>query len=283
MGNVSGRRDEAGPSGNKGEEGGEYMENAHVSYHAHSPFPDSMVQSPPHSRRAYPSPLMFTQQVPIYPIQRPSELLQNHSNSINQNANQNDDAGIPTMITWRFDGKQVAIDGSWDNWKTRDFLQKSGKDFTIVKVLPSGFYHYRFIVDGQWRYSPDLPQEHDDLGNIFHVLDLQDFVPEVLDKLSGSESPSSPVSTYDNSPFRIEDFNEKLAELPPLLQQSLLDQSSAFRDSPESLEKPLASVLNHLYIQKDHTGQSLALSSTHRFRTKYVTAVLYKPLKKVKK
>ena len=58
-----GRRDEACPSGNKGEEGGEYMENAHVSYHAHSPFPESMVQSSPHSRRAYPSPLMFTQQV----------------------------------------------------------------------------------------------------------------------------------------------------------------------------------------------------------------------------
>ena len=60
MGNVSGRRDEAGPSGNKGEE---YMEYAHVSHHAHSPFPESMVQSPPHSPRAYPSPLMFTHQV----------------------------------------------------------------------------------------------------------------------------------------------------------------------------------------------------------------------------
>ncbi|PSS06464.1 SNF1-related protein kinase regulatory subunit beta-2 like [Actinidia chinensis var. chinensis] len=281
MGNVSGRRDEGGPSGNKGEE---YMEYAHVSHYAHSPFPESMVRSPPHSPRAYPSPLLFTHQVPIYPLQRPDVMLQIQSNSLTQNANQNDETGIPTMITWSFDGKQVAIEGSWDNWKTRDFLQKSGKDFTIVKVLPSGFYHYRFIVDGQWRYSPDLPQEHDDSGNIFHVLDLQDFVPEVLDNFFGSESPSSPVSTYNNSTFRIEDFNEKLPELPPLLQQSPLDQSSAFRDSHESLEKPLAAVLNHLYIQKVRTGQPLvALSSTHRFRTKYVTAVLYKPLKKVKK
>ncbi|KAL6975503.1 hypothetical protein U1Q18_024299 [Sarracenia purpurea var. burkii] len=52
-------------------------------------------------------------------------------------------------------------------------------------------------------------------------------------------------------------------------------------DGSETLEKPLAAALNHLYIQKGHIGQSLvALSSSHRFRSKYVTAVLYKPVKK---
>lgn len=55
----------------------------------------------------------------------------------------------------------------------RDFLQRTDKDFTVMKVLPSGVYHYRFIVDGQWRYAPDLPCEGDDTGNVFNVLDLQ--------------------------------------------------------------------------------------------------------------
>ncbi|KAG5545803.1 hypothetical protein RHGRI_018085 [Rhododendron griersonianum] len=293
MGNVSGRKDEAGPSGitrsTADEEGEEYMEYAHGG-----PFPDSMVQSPPHSPRPYCSPFIFAPQVPINPLQRPNEMMPIHSNSAAQYSTRNDysGTGIPTMITWSFGGKQVAIEGSWDNWGTRleicfkflDFLQKSGKDFTIMKVLPSGVYHFRFIVDGQWRYSPELPQERDELGNIFHVLDLQDSVPEVLNDVSGSESPSSPISSYDNSPFSLEDFNEKLPELPPLLQQSPLDHPSSISDNPESLEKPLNALLNHLYIQKGRTGQSLvALSSTHRFRTKYVTAVLYKPLKKVKK
>jgi 5'-AMP-activated protein kinase regulatory beta subunit len=27
--------------------------------------------------------------------------------------------GIPTMITWSYGGKEVAVEGSWDNWKTR--------------------------------------------------------------------------------------------------------------------------------------------------------------------
>lgn len=30
-----------------------------------------------------------------------------------------DEVGIPTMITWSYDGQEVAVEGSWDNWKTR--------------------------------------------------------------------------------------------------------------------------------------------------------------------
>ncbi|XAR55257.1 hypothetical protein NMG60_11035282 [Bertholletia excelsa] len=278
MGNAGTRENESGPSGTGNEGGEEYMECAPVSYHAHDPFPESMVQSPPCSPRADRSPLIFTPQVPVNPLQSSNEIMQNakdHDGTISV-------SGIPSIITWNYEGKYVAIEGSWDNWKTRDLMQKSGKDFSILKLLPSGVYHYHFIVDGEVRYSPDLPLENDDFGNIYNVLDLQDSVPEALNSISGSESPSSPVSSYNNSVFTLEDFNEKVPELPPLLQQSLLDQPSSSRD--ESLEKPLTAVLNHLYIQKGCTGQSVAtLSSTHRFRTKYVTVVLYKPLKKVKK
>ncbi|XP_059661252.1 SNF1-related protein kinase regulatory subunit beta-2-like [Cornus florida] len=289
MGNVSGKKDEAGPSATKNEEGEEYMEYAHggaqVSYHAPGPFPESMVQSPPHSPRAYQSPLMFTPQVPMVPFQRSGEIIQIQSKESTQSTTDYEgmlpEKGIPTMITWSYDGKQVAIEGSWDNWKTREFLQRSGKEFIIMKVLRSGVYHYRFIVDGQWRYAPELPRECDNMGNIFNILDLQDYIPEVLDNVSVSESPPSPVSSYNNSAFSSEDFNEKLPELPPLLQKTPLDQPSSSKDATESTEKPLAAVLDHLYIQKGCTGQSMvALSSTHRFRTKYVTVVLYKSLKR---
>ncbi|KAL1178001.1 hypothetical protein V6Z11_A03G068200 [Gossypium hirsutum] len=51
--------------------------------------------------------------------------------------------------------------------------QRCGKDFTIMKVLPSGVYQYRFIVDGQWRYAPDLPWAQDGTGNANNILDLQ--------------------------------------------------------------------------------------------------------------
>lgn len=42
-----------------------------------------------------------------------------------------------------------------------------------MKVLPSGVYQYRFLVDGQWRHSPDQPWDQDDLGNAHNILDLQ--------------------------------------------------------------------------------------------------------------
>lgn len=62
MGNVSGKKEEGETSGlikNQEDEEEEYMEYAH----GHGQFPDSMVQSPPHSPKAYQSPLIFTPQV----------------------------------------------------------------------------------------------------------------------------------------------------------------------------------------------------------------------------
>lgn len=65
MGNASVfKRDEAEASGAKNEEDGvEYMEYAHGSYHAPTSFSDFMLHSPPHSPRAYHPPLGFTPQV----------------------------------------------------------------------------------------------------------------------------------------------------------------------------------------------------------------------------
>ncbi|GFZ05209.1 hypothetical protein Acr_17g0007810 [Actinidia rufa] len=146
--------------------------------------------------------------------------------------------------------------------------QRKGKALHLQSFGPLNFAVAELVTtantaqDHGTYVAADLVAEDEKIAANLLVMQ-NDFVPEVLDNFSGSESPSSPVSTYNNSTFRIEDFNEKLPELPPLLQQSPLDQSSAFRDSHESLEKPLAAVLNHLYIQKVRTGQPLvALSST---------------------
>lgn len=54
----------------------------------------------------------------------------------------------------------------------RRTLQKSGKDHTILLVLPCGIYHYKFIVDGNVKYIPDLPYEADEMGNVVNLLDV---------------------------------------------------------------------------------------------------------------
>lgn len=52
-------------------------------------------------------------------------------------------------------------------------LHRSGKELTIMKVLPSGVYQYKFIVDGQWKHAPDLPWAQDDSASPYNILDLK--------------------------------------------------------------------------------------------------------------
>lgn len=291
MGNVSGKRGEeevesSGVKNQEEEEGGEgeFMECSAQSGQLQLPADPSMVQSPPHTPRAYYSPVIFTPQAPVVPLQWPDEIMQNRSSD--EAKEKTREYGVPTMITWSHGGNEVAVEGSWDDWKTREHLQRTDKDvFAIMKVLPAGVYHFRFIVDGQWRCAADFPRECDNLGNVFNVLDLQDTIPEVPNNSNWPDSPPSPESSYNSAPFTAQDFSDKVPDLPPLLQQSPLDQSpSSSTRECSSLEKPSAAVLNHLFIQRGRRAHStVALTSTHRFRAKYVTVVLYKSLHNLKK
>ncbi|XP_038983564.1 SNF1-related protein kinase regulatory subunit beta-2-like [Phoenix dactylifera] len=278
MGNVSSIRE--------GEEEGRQQEGEGqaLSSQSRGKSEDLMGQSPPQSpRRAARSPLLFTPQNPAVPLQRLEEM---HSASdswmqgLTEYENVIYDQGIPTMITWSHGGKEVFVEGSWDNWKTKKPLQKSGKDFTIMKVLPSGFYQYRFIVDGEWRYAPDIPWMHDDIGNAYNILDLKEFVAEDIESIAGFEPPQSPDSSYNNWPLGSEDFAKEPPIVPPQLHLTLLN-APADIESPSSLSRPPHVVLNHLYIQKGRSGQPMvALGATRRFLSKYVTVVLYKSLQR---
>ncbi|KAK4439469.1 SNF1-related protein kinase regulatory subunit beta-2 [Sesamum alatum] len=243
-----------------------------------------MGQSPPPSPRASQSPLMFRPQMPVVPLQRPDELHIPSPSWMQTSSGYEDmydEQGVPTMITWCYGGKEVAVEGSWDDWKSRKPLQKSGKDFTIMKVLPSGVYQYRFLVDGRRRYSPDQPWEQDDSGNAYNILDLQDYVPEDIDSISGFEPPQSPDSSYNNLQLGQEDFAKEPPMVPPHLNLTLLNAPSPQMEIPPPYSRPQHVVLNHLYMHRDRSRPSVvALGSTNRFLSKYVTVVLYKSIQR---
>ena len=54
-------------------------------------------------------------------------------------------------------GSHVEVEGSFDNWTMRQPMQRSGKDFTIVKLLPPGVYQVQFLprlaLPHQWMCS----------------------------------------------------------------------------------------------------------------------------------
>ncbi|KAF8403519.1 hypothetical protein HHK36_011623 [Tetracentron sinense] len=283
MGNANGReeRENGGddPSGRSDGESGFENDFPPDSYgETRVASSDSMGNSPPQSPRLSPSPLTFAPQVPVAPLQRGdvtpifSQMWQNGSEGA---LDLPPEQGIPTLITWNYGGNNVALEGSWDNWMSRKMLQRSGMDHSILLVLPSGIYHYKFIVDGEWKYIPDLPCVADELGSFSNILDVHDYVPENLESVVEFESPPSPDSSY-SQPFPVdEDFAKEPVVVPPHLHLTVLGMQHPAEDSL----KPQHVVLNHLFIEKGWASQSLvALGSTNRFQAKYVTVVLYKPL-----
>ncbi|XP_057955321.1 SNF1-related protein kinase regulatory subunit beta-3 [Malania oleifera] len=96
----------------------------------------------------------------------------------------------------------------------------------------------------------------------------------------GFEVPKSPDSSYNNAYPGSEDEARDPPVVPPHLQHSLLACPTS-RDATGTIPLPQNVILNHLYIENRETPRSVvALGFTHRFRSKYVTVVLYKPVQR---
>ena len=185
---------------------------------------------------------------------------------------------VPVAINWNQGGTVVEVEGSFDNWQSRQALHRSGnREFAVVKMLPPGVYQYKFIVDGEWKYAPDQPAMYDEMGNVNNVLEVQEYVPEILDSLDSFLAPSSPPESYDCALFTQDDFAKEPPACPPHLHLTLLNMPQ-IPDAPNLLPRPQHVVLNHMYNDrtKQQRGQHV-MGTTHRYRSKYVTVVFVKP------
>lgn len=87
--------------------------------------------------------LHFKLQVPLTPLRKPDEMLipsdSRMPNSFGYEGTCNEPS-VPTMITWSYGGKEVAVEGSWDLWKTRFssllFLYHLEQSIIISDLLP---------------------------------------------------------------------------------------------------------------------------------------------------
>ena len=80
---------------------------------------------------------------------------------------------------------RTVIAGTFDGWTGRIPLNKSEKDFTLIANLPAGPYQYKFIVDGKWRYAPDLPTTTDRDGNVNNTVEVKE-LPKTQEQKLGS-------------------------------------------------------------------------------------------------
>ena len=96
----------------------------------------------------------------------------------------------------------------------------------------------------------------------------------------GFETPKSPSSSYTNVYPGNEDEARDPPLVPPHLQHTLLS-CPASRETTGTFPLPQNVILNHLYIENREAPRSVvALGFTHRFRSKFVTVVLYKPVQR---
>ncbi|XP_028756919.1 SNF1-related protein kinase regulatory subunit beta-3 isoform X2 [Neltuma alba] len=96
--------------------------------------------------------------------------------------------------------------------------------------------------------------------------------------VAGFEVPKSPDSSYNNAYPGSDDETRDPPMFPPHLHHTLLSYPAS-RDTSGTLPLPENVILNHLYIENSEAPRSvLALGFTHRFRSKFVTVVLYKPV-----
>jgi 5'-AMP-activated protein kinase regulatory beta subunit len=55
---------------------------------------------------------------------------------------------------------------------------------------------YKFIVDGDWKHDPNQRAMRDENGNVNNVIEVQEYVPENLENISGFDPPPSPAARY---------------------------------------------------------------------------------------
>ena len=85
------------------------------------------------------------------------------------------------------------------------------------------------------------------------------------------------MCSYNNPSFATDDFAKEPPALPPHLQLTLLNVPPAM-DATATLPRPQHVILNHLYNQRaTHGVNAVVVGTTHRYKSKYVTSVLYKP------
>lgn len=193
----------------------------------------------------------------------------------------------PTVFRWTGDGKEVFLSGSFNNWANKIPLIRSQNTFVAIVDLPEGEHQYKFYVDGQWTHDPAEPVITSQLGTVNNVIQVKKTDFEVFDALMVDSQKCSDMSDLSSSPpgpYHQDAYVPKQEEkfkyppiLPPHLLQVILNKDTGISCDPALLPEPNHVMLNHLYALSIKDGV-MVLSATHRYKKKYVTTLLYKPI-----
>lgn len=217
---------------------------------------------------------------------------------------------IPTMFMWSLSGhsviktasldtqqstlqssskpKEVLLSGSFNGWQPIR-MNASHSNFVMILDLPEGSHEYKFRVDGVWQHNPKEATTSDGMGGYNNVIKVTESDFEVFEALENDtadqRSKAVPVQTF------CDDFGRECPDLstpsimpskgppilPPQLLHVILNKDTPLACEPTLLPTPNHVMVNHMYALsiKDRV---MVMSATQRFRKKYVTTILYRPI-----
>jgi 5'-AMP-activated protein kinase regulatory beta subunit len=211
------------------------------------------------------------------------------------------------VLKWSgYPGKNITVCGNWDGWQARIPLVRSREDFSTIINLPEGMHEFKFCVDGEWRCDGVLDKAVNATGQEHNVITVnqKDFqVFDALDKdqaetvLAGAAAASEKAAAagsavagrFASGVKPTEDFTQTAPDrrayeacaappsLPPQLLQVVLNKDTPQCHDPNILPEPHHVMINHLYALSIKDGV-MVLSSSFRYRKKYITTLLYKPI-----
>ncbi|CAL6029734.1 5'-AMP-activated_protein kinase [Hexamita inflata] len=179
----------------------------------------------------------------------------------------------PTRFSWDGPCHEVYVSGSFTNWEQKIKLDNvDGVHSSVLHLIP-GPYQFKFIVDDVWETSNGYELVHDELGNANnYILVGHPFEnPEMkqLDQQFTTRVPLQPEQMWANFPV----------EVPKVLVRTPLNANIMSKQYvPQTLlQIPDHVILNHFFRQRKRKAYQVN-SSTVRYRSKYVTVVLYQAL-----
>ncbi|KAL1495786.1 hypothetical protein AB1Y20_016648 [Prymnesium parvum] len=186
---------------------------------------------------------------------------------------------VPTVLQWSTGGTSVYVTGSFNNWGERIPLRRSGADFVVCLNLLPGTYQYKFIVDSEWRFAPDQPTVRDEMGNINNCVTVED------QQMYLHEDPCSGFfgDNPNNAYTQVLPDEITLAKEPPLapVHLTVIPMNNPAAPMPSiaswSMQPPQSVTLLHMCLQRTDRANVSVVSTTQRFRSKFVTIVIYKP------
>jgi len=203
---------------------------------------------------------------------------------------------LPCVIKWTGGGQNVSLAGSFNKWnKIR--MVKSEKDFVAIVNLCKGEFEYKFEVDGEWKVNQQEETVTNQSGHENNVISIDDshfaeleneLLNDPNDDATGIDWASGGGGTRQEAEkdegyaqvvpeYKASDRIRDPPVLPPHLLQVILNKDTPVSCEPTLLPEPNHVIVNHMYALSIRDGM-MVLSTTHRFKKKSVTTLIYRPM-----